>query len=186
MSDLILRDCRLSFPHLHTPQVNTNDDGTSTIRYNGLFIIPDGAQVEEVRKAIKAAALAKWGAQAESKLKAVMASNKTFLHPCEEKEYDGFDDGLFYISASSRSKPIIMDRAKNDLSESSGLPYAGCYVNVKIRPWVQDNKFGKRINAEVRVVQFVKDGDAFAGGAPASRDEADDMDSLETSNDDII
>jgi len=45
--------------------------------------------------------------------------------------------------------------------EENGKPYAGCYVNMSIRLWAQDNQFGKRVNAQLRAVQFVKDGEAF-------------------------
>ena len=47
------------------------------------------------------------------------------------------------------------------LEESDDVVYGGCFVNVLIRPWKQDNKHGKKINANLRAVQFEKDGEAF-------------------------
>jgi hypothetical protein len=41
--------------------------------------------------------------------------------------------------------------------------------------WAQDNNYGKRINASLKGVQFVRDGDAFAGGGAASPDEFEDL-----------
>ncbi|EAA6845047.1 DUF2815 domain-containing protein, partial [Salmonella enterica subsp. enterica] len=35
--------------------------------------------------------------------------------------------------------------------------------------------FGKRVNASLSGVQFLRDGDAFTGGQPASADEFDDI-----------
>ncbi|MWN55950.1 ssDNA-binding protein, partial [Escherichia coli] len=52
---------------------------------------------------------------------------------------------------------------------------AGCYVNAVIDIWAQDNNFGKRINASLGGVQFLRDGDAFAGGGVASADDFDDI-----------
>ena len=49
------------------------------------------------------------------------------------------------------------------------------YVNGSIELWCQDNAYGKRINATLRGVQFLKDGEAFAGGGSASADEFDDL-----------
>lgn len=41
--------------------------------------------------------------------------------------------------------------------------------------WAQDNNFGKRINASLGGVQFLRDGDAFAGGGVASEEDFDDI-----------
>jgi hypothetical protein len=44
-------------------------------------------------------------------------------------------------------------------------------VNTNVTLWTQDNKFGKAIRANLRIVQFVKDGKAFSGSAPANADD---------------
>ena len=41
--------------------------------------------------------------------------------------------------------------------------------------WAQDNNFGKRVNASLGGVQFLRDGDAFAGGGVAAPDDFDDI-----------
>uniref|UniRef100_T1HEF4 Uncharacterized protein n=2 Tax=cellular organisms TaxID=131567 RepID=T1HEF4_RHOPR len=38
-----------------------------------------------------------------------------------------------------------------------------------------DNNFGKRINASLGGVQFLRDGDAFAGGGVATPDDFENM-----------
>jgi hypothetical protein len=57
------------------------------------------------------------------------------------------------------------------LSASSGKVYSGCYVNASIELWAQDNKFGKRINATLMGVQFLRDGARLVGGGVASADD---------------
>ena len=37
--------------------------------------------------------------------------------------------------------------------------------------YAQDNGYGQRINATLKGVQFIADGEAFAGGAPAGDDD---------------
>jgi len=69
----------------------------------------------------------------------------------------------------------VIDGDKTILKEESGRPYSGCYVNANIEVWAQDNSFGKRINAQLKGVQFYRDGDAFSGSAPSSPDEFDDV-----------
>ena len=87
------------------------------------------------------------------------------------------------MSARSKTKIMVADRDKSPLSAQDGKPYAGCYVDASIELWAQDNNFGKRVNATLRWVQFRRDGDAFAGSAPATDDELDD---LSDADDDLV
>ena len=50
--------------------------------------------------------------------------------------------------------------------------YGGCWVNILVRPWFQNNKYGKRVNAGVVAVQFRKDDEPFGSGR-ISDDEID-------------
>jgi hypothetical protein len=79
------------------------------------------------------------------------------------------------ISAGNPKRPTVVDRAKNPTTESDGIVYAGCYVNVILDVWAQDNEWGKRINAKLLGVQFFKDGDSFGSGATVSEDDFDDL-----------
>jgi len=88
-------------------------------------------------------------------------------------DMDGYA-GNYFVSARAYQKPLVIDRGKQPLAETDGRPYAGCYVNASVEVWAQDNEFGRRINATLRGVQFLNDGDAFAGGAPATPDEFED------------
>jgi hypothetical protein len=54
--------------------------------------------------------------------------------------------------------------------------YAGCIINILIRPWAQDNKHGKKINANLVGVQFVRDGTRIG---EAAIDDDDAWDELE-------
>jgi hypothetical protein len=92
----------------------------------------------------------------------------TCLHDGSEKpDTDGYGPGVMYVSASERKRFPIVDKDLTPLAEEDGKPYAGCYVNASIRLWVQDNQYGKRINAAIVAVQFAKDGDSF-GAAPVN------------------
>jgi hypothetical protein len=58
----------------------------------------------------------------------------------------------------------VIGRKMEAIGPDDGIVYAGCYVNATIRLWGQDNQYGKRINAQLRAIQFVKKGDAFGDG----------------------
>ncbi|MDQ9777799.1 DUF2815 family protein, partial [Acinetobacter baumannii] len=52
--------------------------------------------------------------------------------------------------------------------------------------WCQDNNYGKRINASLRGVQFLKDGEAFAGGGIASEDDFEDLSAADEAEDPLF
>jgi hypothetical protein len=90
------------------------------------------------------------------------------------KKYDGYA-GMIAVSSSNKVRPVVVNRARQPVAEGDAeCPYSGCYVNASITLWTQNNKFGKRINANLRGVQFVDDGEAF-GIAPVDADEEFEM-----------
>jgi hypothetical protein len=102
-----------------------------------------------------------------------------------KKDYDGYE-GMFYISTSSTQQPTLADRNRNEVVESDGILYAGCYVNTVITLWCQDHPVGgKGVNANLRIIQFVKDGEAF-GNAPARADEELEVIELDDDDDEAL
>jgi hypothetical protein len=170
----LLRDVRLAFPSIFKASA---PKGGGEEAFSASFLIPKThKQLPELKKALAAVAAEKWGAKGPAVLKALEAADKTCLHDGDSKaEYEGFEGNL-YVSSRSKVRPTVFDQARNELTQADGKPYSGCYVNASIDLWPQDNSFGKRINAQLRGVQFLRDGDAFAGGGqPAEADEFDDI-----------
>lgn len=150
--------------------------------FSATFILdPKGnnAMIKEILAATEAAAKEKWGAKALQIVQELRKKGMVCYH-AEPKTngagevYDGFED-MHYVSTRGKTRPLILDRDKSPLTAADGRPYSGCYVNASIEVWAQDNGFGKRINASLKGLQFVRDGDAFGGGAPASVDEFDEL-----------
>ncbi|QII84199.1 DUF2815 family protein [Bordetella hinzii] len=168
-----LTNVRLAFPALFEAKT-VNGEGKPA--FSASFLIdPKDPQVKTIKEAIEAVAKEKWTSKAADVLRGLEKQDKTCLHDGDLKDkYDGFAGNL-YISARSNTRPTVLDRDKSPLVEADGKPYAGCYVNVSLDIWPQDNNYGKRINASLRGVQFYKDGDAFAGGGAADVDEFDDI-----------
>lgn len=142
--------------------------------------------IAEIEAAMDEVAEAKWGTKAEKIMATLKKEQRLCLRDGDDKpDWDGFE-GMMYLSASNKTKPLIIDRDRTVLGETDGKPYAGCYANVTINLWAQDSKdYGKRINAQLRGVQFVKDGDAFAGGGVASANEFDDLSDTGDDDDDV-
>lgn len=172
---------RLAFPALFEPKT-VNGEGEPA--FSAVFLLePGDPQVKTLDQAIAAVAKEKWGAKTEAILKQMRAADKTCLHDGDTKaEYAGFA-GMRFVSARGKTRPLVIDRDKAPLAAADGKPYAGCYVNASIELWAQDNNYGKRVNAQLRGVQFLRDGDAFAGGGAASDDEFEDVSEGATADD---
>ena len=157
-----LANVRLSFPNLFRPKAfsaPTPGQPASEPKFSATAIlekVQDAAQIKALQAGMKAIAEEKWG------VGKVPKSVKLCLRDGVEKdETDGYGDEVMFVSASSAKRVPVVDRDLTPLMEENGKPYAGCYVNMSIRLWAQDNQFGKRVNAQLRAVQFVKDGEAF-------------------------
>ncbi len=174
MSKMMIQNARLAFPHLFKP---ASFDGTGEPSYSALLIIgPDHPQLADIRAAQEQVGLDKWGAKWPTVKKELAAKDKMALHDGNPKDKDGLP-GNFFVSTRSKpnSRPTVIDRDKTPLVETDGKPYGGCFINASIELWAQDNSYGKRINAQIRGVQFLRDGDSFAGGIPASSDEFEEV-----------
>ena len=172
---ILLKDVRLAFPNLFEP---TTVNGEGKPRYSATLIIPaDHPQLAEIRAKQEAVAKDKWRDKAAAILRGLEKQDKIALHDGDTKtKYDGFP-GNFFISAAAQENaaPTVIDRDRSPLSSKSGRPYPGCYVNASIELWVQDNAYGQRVNAQLRGIQFYRDGDSFSAGRPADADEFEDV-----------
>jgi|SRR6185503_3094844 len=136
------------------------------------LIDPKDPQIKTIEEAIKAVCKEKWGAKADAIYKELKSGGRLCLKDGDSKaSYEGFE-GMMFISSTSAVRPLALNRDKTPLVEEDGVLYSGCYCNVSLELWAQDNQYGKRINAQLGGVQFYGPGDAFSGGGVAA-DESD-------------
>jgi len=177
-SIVMLKNVRLAFPVLKEAERFDPSNLKQEARYsaNLLFSKENDALYKQCTAAMLAAAEAKWPGKGAAAVKQLSAGLKVALADGDLKadKYDGFD-GTWSISAHAKEStpPRLLDRDKTELPRTTSKIYAGCYVNASIEFWAQDNQFGKRINAQLRGVQFAADGDAFGGARAAGADEFD-------------
>jgi hypothetical protein len=163
LGEVKLKNVRLSFAHLFEPQEGMIDPDTGKRgepKYNCNFLIDptseDGkTNMANLKKAADEVKKEKWGNNIP-KLK----PEKLCVRDGNLEEYDGYADH-YYVSASNKNKPVLVDRDRTPLEKESGKLYSGCFVNAVVRIWAQDNKFGKRVNGSLEAVQFLRHGDAF-------------------------
>lgn len=172
MAKIILKNVRLSFPGLFEATAFKPGDEP---KFKATFLIPKGdAQIAIIETAIKQVLTEKCGKKADSTLNNIRGNpNKFCFQDGELKEYDGYE-GMTALTAKSGARPLVIDRDKTPLSAADGKPYAGCYVNATLELFAYDSS-GVGVSCSLKGVQFVRDGDAFGGGAPASPDDFDDL-----------
>jgi hypothetical protein len=156
--NITLNNVRLSFPALWEPR--KGPDATSKPAYQAAFILDKKDNAAEIA-AVKAAI----AAIVKDSFKGKQPPKIALRDGAEKPDVDGYGETVMFINSRSDKRPHVIGRKMEQLAESDGKPYAGCYVNASIRLWAQDNQYGKRINAQLRAVQFVKDGDEFGDSA---------------------
>ena len=166
-----LTNVRLSFPNLHKKDPKYG-------RFSANFLMtPEHPDLAKVRAAIVKVAKAKWPSKYKQILKSMKAQDKQCLHDGDTKEqYEDYPGNFFLAASSSKKKPTLVHRNREPITEDDGTIYGGAYVIASVALWAQDNEYGKRINAQLRGVQFYADGESFGGGgSSASPDEFDDL-----------
>lgn len=149
---IVVKGVRLSFPALLEPK--SFNGGAA--KYSATFLLPKSDQVQEkfIRATIAEVVALKWKTPPN-------LTGKIAIKDGDTAQYDGYADHWF-IPSSNAKKPICTYADKSPVEDPEAL-YPGCYVDVVLNFWAQDNTFGKRINANVIAVRFNRDGERFGG-----------------------
>lgn len=175
---LYLSNVRISFPKLIEATASAGIPNAKK-QFGADFIMPASHPAfAQFMSEVGKMATEKWGANAGSVLQAVQTDRlkRCFGNGNEKtnKKYEihkGYE-GMMYVSANSNEdRPPIICRTVDgseipnsntmERSEFARKIYGGCYVNVALRPWAQDNQFGRAIRCELIAVQFNADGPAL-------------------------
>lgn len=175
-AEVMLRDVRLSYPALWKAKA-FGDGSEGEPKFQAVALMDPETKIGQrnialIEDAIDFVKKEKWPKGAPK-----LGPTKICLKDAEDMEElkDGYE-GMMYLSASDAKRPRVLDADGIDVREGDeGAPYAGCRVDMKVRIWAMDNKWGKRINASLIAVKFRDDDDAF-GAAPFDPDEFDEDD----------
>ena len=164
MAKIKLQGVRLSFPSLFRKAVFQGEE----TKYEATLLLDKEKHADtiaEINEAIKKGI-------ADNFKGAKIPADKICFKDGDTIDYDGYA-GCMSIKAANNKRPMVIDRDKSPLTEDDNKIYAGCYVNAVIELWFQNNGFGKRVNANLLGVQFLKDGEPFGDNSGASADDFD-------------
>lgn len=177
MSNVILIQGRTAFPQLVTPKASAA--GGQAKYAVDIIIDPQSEDWKKVMTAVQAVAVAKWGQDAAQVLQMINSDKRLRCYGGGNekvsqktlKPYAGYE-GMAYISANNAEKPNLIDGEGKPIDANNALAYqnearkiyGGCYVNICLKLWPQQNQHGRGIRCELVAIQFARDGERFGEG----------------------
>lgn len=180
---IYLSNVRLSFPHLVEPQTRTSETGKTSSAYNcELIMSKDHPGMAEFFKKYAELALKEWKDNTKTVMELIQQDRKSRCFGSGDekinrktfKPFDGYA-GHIYLSVKRDTAPQIIQSDGKPIDPNNTMlyqqltrkMYAGCYVNVAVRPWLQKPKatYGPGIRCDLIAIQFAKDGEPFGEGA---------------------
>ena len=185
---ILVKNVHLSFPSLWKPTSFQNEGDP---KYSAVFLLPKGSEQEkQIKSEIQRVATEAFGEKAKMVIERQNTTNRKLL-----KDGDGTEGftasgeqkngyaGMMFIKGTSKTAPKVVGRARQQLTEADGIPYAGCMVNAQLDIWAQKNQFGQAVNCKLLAVQFWEDGERLGGSSGADIDAFESDDSLNEPDD---
>lgn len=131
-------------------------------------------KIEKIVEHLKAEAKKKWG-KLPIKFKTPLRDGDA------EKADDDNYAGKFFLNATSKTKPGIVDKACNEITDKEEV-YSGAYARVSMNLYLFDKNGNRGIACGLNNIQKLADGEALAG---RSKPEDDFVEEYEPEDDDV-
>lgn len=155
---ILIKNVRGSYLHIFE-KWGKETDPKEKWRYSGKFLLDKkthAAEITALRRHLEKLQQ-EW-------FKGKLGSANIFFRNGEDSGKEEQEDSWVVSASDGRKRPRVMGRKKETITADDDIIYSGCYVNVLINPWKQDNAHGKKLNANLVAVQFVRDGERFGEG----------------------
>jgi hypothetical protein len=170
MTKVVTGKVRFSFPHLFSPSAM---EGQAP-KYSVQILIPksDKETIGAIHAAVEQAkqeGIAKFG----GKIPAIL---KTPLRDGDQEKPDRDEYiGHYFLSASSKTRPGVVDKHRNIISDETDV-YAGCFGRVSLNFYAFNQSGNKGVACGLNNVQKLEDGESFGGKPSAFADFGDEDD----------
>ncbi len=145
-----LTNVTASYPFVFTAQ-DYKGDGNFRFTCGAIFSKDNKELVDKVKKQIDAVAKEAWP-------DGVPKSLKTALGDGDQRDGAEFE-GNFFINAANKKRVPVVNRLTDPITVDDNLIYGGAKITMYVRFWADLEQ--KRVNAQLRGVQFVEHGEAF-------------------------
>lgn len=168
-----LRMVRLSYPNLFKAKgFGRKNEGTP--KFSATAIIDPETRsgrdnIKRLEDAIAAAKEDKWGNKIPK-----IKDDRICL-----REGDRDDDAsrdMMIVAASNEARPTVLDQDGNEITAADDVVYAGCYGDMIVHIWAQDNDYGQRVNASLEGFRFREDGEPLSSRRRVTAEDFDDDD----------
>lgn len=154
MSEKVMTpEFRVSFPHVFKAQKPMNEGAEP--KYGISMLFPKGADLSKLKAIAKEAIQEKWGDKPPKNLRSPFRDQG-------EKEYSGYEEGAIFVNATSKMKPGIVDRNREDIISEEDF-YAGCYARATIRAFAYDVSGNRGVGFGLQNLQKLRDGEPLGG-----------------------
>lgn len=169
---VVTGEVRFSFCHLFEPAAAIEGQDK---KYSLCILIPKSdtgtiKKITDAFEAVKAASAQVWGGKVPRDLKLPLRDG-------DEKDSPEYR-GMYFINASSKQKPGIVDKALNEILDAAQV-YSGCYGKVSLNFFAYNQAGNRGIGAGLNNVQKLRDGDYLGGRSRAE----DDFEAIEDDDD---
>lgn len=165
-----IENVRFSYPHLDKPYAGKGGDDDSKKakpKYGIVGMLPKKTHVEAKNLIVEA-----MNDLLKQNDNATVSSDKKFCRNGDDHEKADTYGGHWIVSAREERRPSVRNKRGEliaDPEKIADMIYGGCWGHILIRPWYQDGKkfgagYGKRLNAGLVGVQFIRDDKPFGEG----------------------
>jgi len=170
---------RFSYAHVFKPQA-ANEDGEP--KYSVSILIPktDKTTIEKVKNGIKAALKNDIQIFSEKNQKTIEAGkipSGGFRNPLrdgdEEREDSPEYENMYFINASSKRKPGLVDKDREDIISEDDF-YSGCYGRASFNFYGFNKKGNQGVACGLNNLQKLEDGERLGGGGASAQEDFDD------------
>lgn len=179
---IYLSNVRLSFPHLTEPQITKSvDTGLERKSWNAEFLVdPASDDWRKFFEQCNKLAAEKWKDNAAAVMQMIMSDRKKRCfakgeEKVSQKTFKPYEThiGKMAISAGRDTPPQMIQVDGRPVDPANTMEYqavartmyAGCRVNVALKPWTQNNKHGVALRCDLVALQFAGDDQPFGDKA---------------------
>jgi hypothetical protein len=166
---------RVSFPNVF--KAKAIEEGQDP-KFSMAMLFDDEADLSAMKKAAQDAIKAKW----PDKSKRPKGLRNPFRDATEKLQFEGYEEGITFVTASSKQKPGLVDQQRDDILDYEDF-YAGCYARATLLAFPYDTMGNKGVSFLLSNIQKLADGEPLSGKTKA-KDDFDAVDAGEDSSSD--